>query len=93
MAGKQSAAQRRVTLITREGCHLCNAAEATVRQLQPELGYALDIRDVDADPALKAEFSDRVPVVLIDGAEHGYWRIEEARFRNALAGRRWGRRL
>ena len=87
------AGQRRVTLITRDGCHLCVDAEATVRQLQPELGYALEILDVDADSALKADYSDRVPVVLIDGKEHGYWRIEEARFRNALAGRRWGRRL
>ncbi|MCW2597406.1 MAG: hypothetical protein JWP39_3294, partial [Jatrophihabitans sp.] len=24
-------------------------------------------------------------VVLIDGKEHGYWRVEEPRFRKALA--------
>ena len=86
-------AQRQVTLITRDGCHLCADAEQTVRRLQAELGYGLEILDVDADPARKAEYSDRVPVVLIDGKEHGYWRIEEARFRGALAGRRWGRRI
>jgi hypothetical protein len=26
-----------------------------------------------------------VPVVLIDGKEHGYWRVEEPRFRKAVA--------
>jgi hypothetical protein len=34
---------------------------------------------------LREEYSDRVPVVLIDGKEHGYWRVEEPRFRKALA--------
>ena len=28
---------------------------------------------------------DLVPVVLVDGRELGYWRIEEARLRHALA--------
>jgi hypothetical protein len=25
-------------------------------------------------------------VILLDGKEHGYWRVEEARLRRALAG-------
>jgi len=39
---------------------------------------------VDADRQRANEYSDRVPVILIDGAEHGYWRLEEQRFRTAL---------
>jgi glutaredoxin len=84
--------QRVVTLVTRVGCHLCDEADAVLRRLQAELGFALETQDVDADPSRRAEFSDRVPVILIDGKEHGYWRVEEARFRGALQGRRWGRR-
>jgi hypothetical protein len=34
---------------------------------------------------LRDEYSDRVPVILVDGKEHGYWRVEEARFRKAVA--------
>ena len=34
---------------------------------------------MDADPDLQAEYWDRVPVVLLDGREHGYWRVEEER--------------
>lgn len=47
-----------------------------------------DERDVDADPDLADEYGDRVPVVLLDGAEHAYWRVDEQRLRNALQGRR-----
>ena len=82
--------QRRVTLVTRAGCHLCDEAALTLARLRAELGFSLDVVDVDADPARKAEYSDRVPVILIDGKEHGFWRVEEERFRKALTGRRWG---
>lgn len=78
------AAAHEATLITRTGCHLCEEAEQTLRRLSAELGFALQTRDVDADPALRAEYSDRVPVILLDGREHGYWRVEEPRFRAAL---------
>ena len=77
-------ADHRVTLVTREGCHLCDEAQALLRRLAAELGFGYAELDVDADPARRAEFSDRVPVILIDGREHGYWRVEEARFRAAL---------
>ena len=78
-------AHHRVTLITRTGCHLCEHAETLLRRLSDELGFGYDEVDVDADTARRAEYSDRVPVILIDGKEHGYWRVEEPRFRAALA--------
>jgi glutaredoxin len=73
-----------VTLVTRAGCHLCEDAATRLRQLSAELGFEYRETDVDADPELRAEYSDRVPVILIDGREHGYWRLEEARFRKAV---------
>jgi glutaredoxin len=74
-----------VTLITRADCHLCEQAEATIVRLAAELGFDVRKLDVDADAQLRDEYSDRVPVILIDGKEHGYWRVEEPRFRAALA--------
>jgi len=74
-----------VTLVTRAGCHLCEAAEELLRRLAGELGYGYREVDVDGSPVLRDTFSDRVPVILIDGKEHGYWRVEEPRFRAALA--------
>jgi glutaredoxin len=81
---------RRVELLTREGCTICISAAARLRQLADELGFELAIIDVDAraaagDSALRAEFGDRLPVVLLDGAEHSYWEVDEARLRADLA--------
>lgn len=74
-----------VTLVTRAGCHLCEQAEVALRRLAGELGFGYDELDVDADPGRRAEYSDRVPVILVDGREHGYWRVEEPRLRAAVA--------
>jgi glutaredoxin len=74
-----------VTLLTRVDCHACEQAHADVERICGELGVAWSTLDVDADPELRAEYGDRVPVILIDGDEHGYWSVEEPRFRAALA--------
>ena len=81
---------RRVELLTREGCTICSGAATRLAQLADELGFELRITDVDAvatagDSALRAEFGDRLPVVLLDGAEHSYWEVDETRLRADLA--------
>ena len=73
-----------VTLMTRPGCHLCETAHEALTRICGELGVGWDARDITADEADLLAYSDRVPVVLIDGVEHGYWRVEEARLRAAL---------
>jgi glutaredoxin len=83
---------RRVELLTRAGCSICTTAAAKLAQLADELGFVLTITDVDAaaaagDSALRAEFGDRLPVVLLDGAEHSYWEVDEPRLRADLADR------
>jgi glutaredoxin len=83
--GKFEADVHRVTLITRVGCHLCEDAEIRLRELADELDFQYEELDVDSDQNRRSEYSDRVPVILIDGKEHGYWRLEEDRFRRAIA--------
>jgi glutaredoxin len=73
-----------VTVVSRQGCHACEVAEADVERICADLGVAWSVSDVDADPELRAEYGDRVPVILIDGEEHGYWQVEEDRLRRAL---------
>jgi glutaredoxin len=75
---------RRVTVVTRVGCHLCTDAETTVARLAAELGFSWNTVDVDGSRELQDAYADRVPVILVDGREHGYWRVEEARLRRAL---------
>jgi glutaredoxin len=76
-----------VTVVSRQGCHLCEVAEADVARICAELGVEWTPVDVDADQELRAEYGDHVPVILVDGNEHGYWRVEEDRLRAALLAR------
>jgi glutaredoxin len=79
-------AEPRLTLITRAGCHLCEVARDDLVAVAAETGEDFRELDVDADPALLDEYSDRVPVILLDGKEHGYWRVEKARLLRDLLG-------
>ncbi len=69
---------------------MCSAVATRLAELAAELGFALTVTDVDAaaaagDAGLRAEYGDRLPVVLLDGAEHSYWEVDEARLRDDLA--------
>ena len=72
-------AAARLTLITRVGCHLCDVARQALDRVADVTGERWTELDVDTDEELEQEYGDRVPVVLLDGQEHGYWRVEEDR--------------
>ncbi|OBI74045.1 hypothetical protein A5663_06360 [Mycobacterium sp. E740] len=77
-------------LLTRDGCTICERVAGQLAGLAAELGFELTVTDVDATAAagataLRAEFGDRLPVVLLDGAEHSYWEVDEPRLRADLA--------
>ncbi len=74
----------RVTLYSRAGCHLCEAAEEVVARVCAELGEDYVVVDVDDDPALQRRFNDEVPVTFVDGRQHDFWRVDETRLRSAL---------
>lgn len=60
---------RRLTLISRRDCHLCEEMAAVVETAAAEVPFELEVLDVDGDPDLLARYSDKVPVLLIDGDE------------------------
>jgi len=79
-----------VRLLTREGCPMCATAAGRLDELAAELGFSWTSTDVDVaaaagDAALRAEYGDRLPVVLLDGVEHSYWEVDEQRLRADLA--------
>jgi len=76
-----------VTLVTRTGCHLCELAQPVVEQAAADAGVRFEVLDVDADRAPMtdaASWSDKVPVVLLDGVEHAYWQVDRKALRRAL---------
>ena len=74
----------RLRLLTRVGCHLCETAAETLTRIGAEAGLVPEAVDVDTDPALQAEYGDRVPVVLLDGREHSYFTVDVVRLRRDL---------
>jgi hypothetical protein len=76
--------QHEVTLLVRADCHACAAAREDIARICAELDVPWLTSDVDADPELQAEYGDRVPVILVDGREHGFWTVQEQRLRAAL---------
>jgi len=86
----QATSRPQVELLTRDGCTICVRVHARLSELAAELGFELSTTDVDAaalagNPGLRAEFGDRLPVILLDGREHSYWEIDEPPLRAALA--------
>lgn len=75
----------RVVVYVREGCHLCEPAIEVVSQVCSDAGEQWDVVDIDTDPALRARFTDDVPVVEVDGVRVGFWRIRAEAVRAALA--------
>ena len=73
-----------ITLLSRPGCHLCDEARAVISHVAGELGVAWTERDVTASEQDLREFGEMIPVTLIDGVQHDFWRVDERRLRRAL---------
>lgn len=74
----------RVTLYSRPGCHLCDVARETIEQVCAELGESYVDVDIDTDPDLLDEYGEEIPVTLVDGRRHDFWRVDATRLRAAL---------
>jgi hypothetical protein len=86
--------QPRITLIGKPGCHLCDDARVVVERVAGDTGAGWHEVSILDDPALAQLYAEQIPVVLLDGEQHDFWRVDEQRLRAALAGKRswFGRR-
>lgn len=78
----------RVIVLVRPHCRTCDRMEDVVREMCLRAGEeyrTVDVDDPATDPEWRAEWSDAIPVVLVDGAEVGSWRVEPADLARALA--------
>jgi glutaredoxin len=75
----------RIVLLGRPGCHLCEDARDVVQRVAEDLGVGWEERSIDDDPELLERFAEQIPVILVDGRQHDFWRVDEARLRSALA--------
>jgi glutaredoxin len=74
-----------VTLLTRPGCHLCDAAREIVTTVVGETAHVTLTELSIADSAELADrYAEEIPVVLINDRVHNIWRIDPDRLRAAL---------
>jgi hypothetical protein len=86
MASQEGRPAHVVTLLTRPGCHLCDDARAVIERVAAELGVPWQERDITGSDRDLRAYGDMIPVTLIDGVQHDFWRVSEQRLRAALAG-------
>lgn len=84
-----------LTLIGKPGCHLCDDARLVVNTVAGQFrsqhaGIAASVQvhiteqDITDDPELAARYSEEIPVLLLNGKVHNYWRIDPIRLMAAL---------
>ncbi|MFG3661203.1 glutaredoxin family protein [Streptomyces sp. NPDC047706] len=75
-----------VTLIRKPGCHLCDDAQIVIEKVCADLGVSWEQKDITEDKDLHEKYWEQIPVVLVDGEQHTFWRVDEGRLRRALTG-------
>ena len=80
-----------LTLLSKPGCHLCEAAlvavETVIAGYLAEPVHAkvlLEVVNILDDAQLQNRYAEQIPVLLINGEVHNYWRIDEERLRATL---------
>ncbi|MGG7507002.1 glutaredoxin family protein [Plantibacter sp. YIM 135249] len=78
-----------LTLVSKPECHLCDDARLVITDVigalpegAPEI--TLDEVSILDDTELYDRHWEEIPVLLIDGKVHNYWRIDPDRLRTAL---------
>jgi hypothetical protein len=74
----------RITLLSRPGCHLCDDAREVIASVAADLGVTWEERDITRSEADLREYWEKIPVTLVDGVPHDFWRVSEDRLRRAL---------
>lgn len=73
-----------ILLLGKPGCHLCDDARAVIERVAGDLGVPWTERSILDDPDLLEKYGEWIPVTFVDGRQHDYYRVDEARLRRAL---------
>jgi hypothetical protein len=81
-----------ITLFGKPGCHLCDDAREVIARVAADLGAAWEEHDITRSPELTRRYWEQIPVTLVNGVQHDFWRVDEGRLRAAVARARHGGR-
>lgn len=68
---------RKLTVLSRDYCHLCEDMVAALHELQTRRGdFEFEIVNVEGDLSLEERFGERVPVLLLGDREICHYRLD-----------------
>ncbi|GLZ06402.1 thioredoxin family protein [Actinomadura sp. NBRC 104412] len=73
-----------ITLYGKPGCHLCEDARAVIERVAADLGVRWEERDITRSEEDTRRYWEQIPVTLINGVQHDFWRVDESRLRAAI---------
>ncbi|GAA1130162.1 glutaredoxin family protein [Citricoccus alkalitolerans] len=73
-----------VELLVKDGCHLCEDALAVVDEVCGRLGVDWKAVDIARRPDLAERHAEEIPVLMVDGVQRDFWRIDPARLERML---------
>ncbi|MFD0685783.1 glutaredoxin family protein [Actinomadura fibrosa] len=73
-----------ITLLGKPGCHLCDDARAVIERVAGELGVPWEERDITRSEEDTRLYWEQIPVTLVNGVQHDFWRVDEGRLRAAV---------
>jgi hypothetical protein len=76
-----------VVVYSRRDCCLCDEALEQIEAARGSAVFALEVVDVDTDPALAERYGHEVPVVEIDGRKAFKYRLTTRQLLRRLSGR------
>jgi glutaredoxin len=73
------------TMYSRPGCSLCEEMLEELAALPAAQGIAVQVTDVDRDPALRERYGHKIPVLLLAGELVCHGRLDAEEVHKALA--------
>ena len=76
---------REVIVYSRKGCHLCEIVKESLGKLEKRGGFIWREIDVDSDAKIRRQYTDEVPVVMINGRKAFKYKMDEQEFLRKLS--------
>ena len=73
-----------VTIYSRQICHLCEVAKEVVESARNEVKFEFEVIFIDGDVELENLYGEEVPVTMINGKRHDYFKVDRTRFIEAV---------
>ena len=67
----------RIDIYSRPGCHLCDEAKEIIERVRSRYPFALQVINIETDPALETAYGMEIPVVTINGNKAFKYRVDE----------------